>query len=516
MAKTAKRLHRRLREAVAASANPQLQRGQDDDDETGLRERDFTTEQRIALAKQGHAIPVRNDKGEIVGGRYPIETAQDVRNAINDYNRSGGGSEEKAHIAKNAKRLNVKLPKAWKTRESTTLRLLIREASIAKTGGAYEATIVREGPGNPEDRNYYTKEALREAVRKGLFEGLQGYLNHPTPTEERERPERDVRYLAGHFREARFVDGNPAEVRAKFIPGGMDVDRVVSLIESALASVPGRPLIGISIDGYGHAPDTKEINGRTYSMVREVTHLGSADIVTRAGAGGQFHRRLQEAWRNTTPAEQRPGDTSQEEQMKAAKLQEKVQAAVAKLREASEIKDDEAKAETLIQEAVSELDKCAAAEVEPEVKIQEKIVEKPVAASDDERDQLAVKLRETETKLAESETERKAEKSRRKDAEAKLAEVDKAKLAAKVLREAEVSPKTANAWFEDVVEQDDEDAMRRFVERKKDERDEILAEFRESQGVEGAGPRMPSLAGAPSSGGLLDRMGIDKDELAAA
>jgi hypothetical protein len=41
---------------------------------------------------------------------------------------------------------------------------------------------------------------------------------HPTPTEDRERPERIVRTLIGHFREARLVrDGGRAAVRAKFV-----------------------------------------------------------------------------------------------------------------------------------------------------------------------------------------------------------------------------------------------------------------------------------------------------------
>jgi hypothetical protein len=61
--------------------------------------------------------------------------------------------------------------------------------------------------------------------------------------------------------------------------------------------VPGRPLIGISIDGWGDAPDQQEIGGKTYNMVREIAALPSADLVTRAGAGGQFHRRLSESIR---------------------------------------------------------------------------------------------------------------------------------------------------------------------------------------------------------------------------
>jgi hypothetical protein len=460
MAKSTKRLHRRLRESVAATQLPELQRGADDEDEPP--------------AKKKVKKPAKKSKPPRAGE-----------------------------------------PGA-KTQES--LRILIREAQIVKKGSTYEATILREGPGNPEDRNAYTREALRGAVAGGLFEGLQCYANHPTPSEERERPERDVRQLVGHFREARYLEeGGAARVRAKFVPiEGPGYEWVTSLIESALGSVPGRPLIGISIDGYGHAPDQQEINGRTYSMVREVTHLGSADIVTRAGAGGQFHRRLQEAWRNTIPAQARPGHTSQEDQMKASKLQEKIKGAVKTLDDASKLKDDDEAGQKLVDEALSVLRECASAEVTPEVKIREKIVEKPVAASEEEKDQLAVKLREAEVKLSEAETARKDERKARKDAEAKLHEFNQAKLAAKVLREAQVSEKAARSWFDDLLECDDEPAMRKLVERKAAERDELLSELRESYGVEGAGARTPALAGAPAAGGLLDRMGIDRDELAAA
>jgi hypothetical protein len=513
MAKKAKRLHRRLLETVAATQMPQLQRGQDD--EVELEEVDQAYRDKAHAG--GHSLP---DKS------YPILDTKRLHSAaVLAASHHGDWKAAQALIRREAKRLGVDvttLPgfgKKSKSRESAALRILIREADIRKTGNTYEATVIREGAGNAEDRNYYTREALRQAVAAGLFEGLQCYANHPTASEERDRPERDVRQLVGHFREARYSeDSGVGQVRAKFIPiSGPGYEWVTSLIESALGSVPNRPLIGISIDGYGHAPDQQEINGRTYSMVREVTHLGSADIVTRAGAGGQFHRRLQEAWRNTTPAEQRPGDTSQEEQMKAAKLQEKIKAAAGKLEQAAGLKDDDENGQKLVDEALTTLRECATAKIEPEVKIQEKIVEKPVAASDEEKDQLATRLEETETKLRESETERKQERSRRKDAESKLAEFDKAKLAAKVLREAEVSEKAARSWFDELVEQDDEQAMRTLVERKKAERDELLADLRESFGVEGAGPRPPALAGSGTpSGGLLERMGIDRDELAAA
>ena len=522
-------LRTRLREAVATTDLPQLERGQDDDEE---REED--------------ARP--KSKGK----------------------------------------------KRRKTSESVALRVHIREAALTKTGAAYEATVIREGAGNPDDKNYYTKQALREAVQNGLFEGLQAYANHQTPSEEREQPERDVRKLVGHFREARFIDGNPAEVRAKFVPiSGPGYEWVTSLIESALKAPAGRPLIGISIDGYGHAPDTQQIGGRTYNLVREIALLGSADLVTRTATGGMFHRRLQEAWRLTrehmrlserdfssarrkkdaktgdalpdgsfpienksdlsnaihaygrasdkarakahiikraralgatdmlpegwvtresTPAVQ-AGGTLKEGKMKPAKLQETVKSAVTKLEEAAGLdENDGERADTLVSEAIASLRECANAEVKAKVQIRE--VEVPVAASEDEKDQIAARLAEAETKLREAEAERDRERQRRKDAESESATLRSSITANKVLRESGLPERTRESLFEDLIALGDEAAMVRLVERRKAERDELLTELREA-GIEGAPARIPAMSGAPATGGLLERMGIDRDELAA-
>lgn len=69
-----------------------------------LRERAFSPEQRVALAKAGKAIPIKNDKGEVIGGRYPIENADDLKNAKMAYGRSASAAV-KAHINKMAKTL---------------------------------------------------------------------------------------------------------------------------------------------------------------------------------------------------------------------------------------------------------------------------------------------------------------------------------------------------------------------------------------------------------------------------
>lgn len=512
---------RQLRESVSASAEPQLQRAQGgngkDDDEL---EESVTAASRKSAEKSGDTM---------AGGKYPVRNQAEADKAWNL--RNNGDADEAsvvAHIRAMVKKHGLTMPGGnGKTQEAdrygtdghrvgvgtdpnlTRFVEMIREADVRRRGtGSYEVTILQEGPGHAGGSNgdrYYTKDALREAVRKGQFEGLQAYLNHPTRQEEQERPERDVRYLAGQFKEARFIEGNPAEVRAIFTPGGMDKDRVIQLIESALDSPQDKPLIGISIDGAGRV-ERSDIGGKTYDVVREVAHIGSADIVTRAGAGGRFHRRLKE--HNPGMADRRPDVSKEATVMNAAQLQEKVRAAASKLAEAAGLKDDDDRANGLIEEGLTLLRECEAATVEAEVREVEKRVEVPVAAEKDSKaDELAAKLQEAQTTLA-------AEKQRADDAEDKIREADSAKLAAKVLREAKVPEKSARSWFDAVAGCDGEDAMRQLVDTKMAEREEILADIRESVGVEGAGPRQPALTGAGNNGGgsLYGALGLDRDD----
>ena len=72
----------------------------------------------------------------------------------------------------------------------------LREATINANGDA-RVCIITTGLGNLRDRNYYTDEAITSCV--SLFNGKQFFLDHPTETEESDRPERSVRDLAGYF-----------------------------------------------------------------------------------------------------------------------------------------------------------------------------------------------------------------------------------------------------------------------------------------------------------------------------
>ena len=84
------------------------------------QKRKFSTEDRVRLAREGKAIPVRR-AGEIVGGRYPIETASDLRNAISAFGRGRDGGEVKRHIVKRARALGMTdvLPSEWVNKVET-------------------------------------------------------------------------------------------------------------------------------------------------------------------------------------------------------------------------------------------------------------------------------------------------------------------------------------------------------------------------------------------------------------
>lgn len=467
--------------------------------------------------------------------------------------------------------------KRRKARESVPIRLVLREAQIKRRGASFEATVIREGAGNPSDRRYYTRQALTKAVREGLFEGLQCYADHPTASEERDQPERSVRKLIGHFREARLSDeSGKAAVRARFIPiQGAGYEWVTSLIESSLAAPADRPLIGISIDGYGDTDgSTQNINGRDYELIREISLLASADLVTRTATGGRFHRRLQELWR-LSPA----GTAARKENtMNAKTFQRRFREALTSLDEAAGLPESDERAEKLASDAMGSLRKLAEAKLtakqrkklpksdfaEPEkdaYPIEDKahardalsrVSANGTAAEKSEvRDAVADKYPDikqskgkkrrsreaaapapevqklTETEItdelaqvrAQLENERKlreAAETKVADAERKAGKAQRADLAAQVLREASVPVETASAWLEDVAACKTEKRMRKLVEARKADRDQLLREAMGDTPVEGAGPRVPLREATSADSGICARLGINPDDYVPA
>lgn len=90
----------------------------DDSSYIALRKRDFSTEQRRHAERTGAAMP---------GGRYPIEDAQDLHNAIRAVGRGKGSHAAiRAHIMRRARALGLsdQIPDDWKSEKFDVAKAL--------------------------------------------------------------------------------------------------------------------------------------------------------------------------------------------------------------------------------------------------------------------------------------------------------------------------------------------------------------------------------------------------------
>jgi hypothetical protein len=345
-----------------------------------MSEKDYSTETRIQAAKDGNAIPIRDDSGEITGGAFPILDGGDVEDAVSSIGRAGDPAEAKAHIVKQAKKFGAtdKVPDDWKggkAKESdagleeriarlereTNVIARLREAKpeyapdvystptrVRTSDGqeGYKIVLIREGKGNADDDRWYTGDAIREMCESGRAEGMQAFANHPDLEEEQNRPERDVRQLVGYYRDVTFREsGGSKRAEAVFVPLTLDENHptygwVVTLAEAAVRANGPQPLCGISLYGfaagdYGRRPDMSE--GSIATMIVP----SSADIVTNAGAGGGFVRQLLKE-----SARLRGINNRKEQPMTAAQFKQKLAEATTRLREAD---SDEARTSALAE-----------------------------------------------------------------------------------------------------------------------------------------------------------------------
>jgi hypothetical protein len=436
------------------------------DEESALIEREYTDDQRAALAAKGQAL---------ANGAYPIADKADLQNAIASYGRAKNPAEVKAHIIKRAKALGCTdmLPDSWniqeaydpdhdgdddstaqgdfdrdyagRTKESTGTDAGTEgtdalgrfaeatDAAVTKSGGSYEVTLIQEGMGNARDRRYYTKDALKEAARSGVFEGAQAYSDHPTATEAAELPERSIRGIVGHYSNVRYVDsGGRGELRATFTPvDGPAYQWVRDLIESSLKAK--RPLLGLSINGAGTTEPFRYADGKTAYRVTSIAEVDSVDLVTKAGAGGTFLRRLAESMKSALRAPH---------QHTEVEMQQRIAAIVARLREAEP---------DSVASALADLEKLQFE-----------------SASDD-------KLTEAQTRASELEQELADTKVALAEAEAKVEVYERRDLVESVLEEHEVVEGLREGMRKQLRRLPDKEAMVDFIESMRAFEDHLSA-----------------------------------------
>lgn len=125
---------------------------------------------------------------------------------------------------------------------------------------------------------YYSREVLERDMPHAFPPGTHMMWNHPTLSEQAERPERDLRDLAAvTVSEPRFQEDGPDG------PGVYADAKVFSGYAGVIDEIAEH--IGVSILGAGVA-EVGEAEGRKGRIIKEISQGYSVDFVTRPGAGG--------------------------------------------------------------------------------------------------------------------------------------------------------------------------------------------------------------------------------------
>lgn len=210
--------------------------------------------------------------------------------------------------------------------------------------------LIQEGLGNFGDSAYYSREALESGV--ALFEGKKLYVNHPSVSEEEDRPERSVRDILGHYENVHIAENEngQSELRANLVTmKGESYAWARELMEHAIEyakKYPNKAFVGLSVNAFGDAEEmsmeelmksgvpegslskieeAKGLGIQTVNYVSKFTDAVSCDLVTEAGAGGKFTELIEGARSMTKKknAKAKESDAGKE----AAQEQEQQQAA---------------------------------------------------------------------------------------------------------------------------------------------------------------------------------------------
>lgn len=148
--------------------------------------------------------------------------------------------------------------------------------STVRADGTVPLKLIQPGWGSS---GYYSPELLERDGPKVFTKGLKMFWDHPTISEESDRPERSLRDLAGELTsDARWDPNGPAGA-------GLYADAKV--FEGFRPYVDDlAPHIGVSIRAEGRATNG-DADGRHGAIVEAITGAKSVDYVTAPGAGGQ-------------------------------------------------------------------------------------------------------------------------------------------------------------------------------------------------------------------------------------
>jgi hypothetical protein len=229
----------------------------------------------------------------------------------------------------------------------------------------FKTVLIQEGMGNFRDRFFYTKEALQSAI--AVFEGRKCYADHPSRSDETDRPERSVRDIIGHFENVHLDesdDGCATLVADLILLPDSPFEWARSLVRHAVdygKRYPGQEFVGLSINASGDAEPVPmqsviddsslpqgckpklaqavEMGIEDLRMVRRISEATSVDLVTEPGAKGKIISYLEA---NTMARKKNPFVESKDEQKLPVMEKEAVEAVPAGEPEHADVEQDKA------------------------------------------------------------------------------------------------------------------------------------------------------------------------------
>lgn len=201
--------------------------------------------------------------------------------------------------------------------------------SSVRADGTMPIKIIAPGWGNS---GYYGAELLERDGPKVYKRGTQMYLDHPTATEDADRPERSLRDLVGTL----ASDGR-WEATGSAGPGIYADAAVAENFRGPLGELA--PHIGISHRMLGEKQQG-EAEGREGSVIQSMAQALSVDFVTKAAAGGKVLQLMESARARLHNPKKEDPNMPTEEELKEA---QDGRAAAEKARETAEKERDELK-----------------------------------------------------------------------------------------------------------------------------------------------------------------------------
>lgn len=143
------------------------------------------------------------------------------------------------------------------TLNCTFMERVAPDAEIHTGASKFRVALIQEGLGNLRDAFYYTRQALESAVP--AFEGKKCYADHPSRTDEVDRPERSIRDIVGHFEDVHIeenADGSAMLCADLVMVPDEPFEWARSLVRHAIIyskSYPDKEFVGLSINAAGDA-----------------------------------------------------------------------------------------------------------------------------------------------------------------------------------------------------------------------------------------------------------------------